>query len=75
METIKIKAITVIGIFLLLIGLAFIILPGPAIVFIPLGLALMSFEYPIAKKWLRKYQRYSSKAAQQMDRAVAKYKR
>lgn len=75
MDTIKTKALTILGILLLLIGVAFIVLPGPAILFIPLGLALMSVEYPIAKKWLRKYQRYSSKAAVQMDNVVAKYKR
>ena len=75
MQHLKAKAISVVGLLLFFIGLVFIILPGPAILFIPLGLALLSFEYPTAKKWLRKYQRYSTKAAQQMDSFVRKCKR
>ncbi|WNC67975.1 PGPGW domain-containing protein [Thalassotalea nanhaiensis] len=75
MQTLKTKALSVIGLLFLLIGLVFIILPGPAILFIPIGLALLSFEYPAAKKWLRKYQRYSSKAATKMDGMVRKLKR
>ena len=75
MQTLKTKALSVIGLLFLLLGLIFIILPGPAILFIPIGLALLSFEYPTAKKWLRKYQRYSSKAATKMDAMVRKLKR
>ncbi|WNC73037.1 PGPGW domain-containing protein [Thalassotalea psychrophila] len=75
MQTLKTKAVSIIGLFSLLIGLIFIILPGPAILFIPIGLAMLSFEYPTAKRWLRKYQRYSSKAATKMDGMVRKLKR
>lgn len=67
MQTLKTKAVSILGLLFLLIGLVFIVLPGPAILFIPLGLAMLSFEYPTAKKWLRKYQRFSSKAARKTD--------
>lgn len=75
MEQLKTKAISILGGIILFIGIAFLVLPGPAILFIPAGLAMLSFEYPAAKRWLRKYQRYSSKAANKMDNAIRKVKR
>ncbi len=68
MKNIKKIAITVAGGFLIAIGLIFILLPGPAIIFIPLGLILLSLEYPIAKTWLRKFQRHSRKGAEKLDK-------
>lgn len=46
--------ITVIGITILLIGVAMIVLPGPALIVIPLGLAVLGLEYAWARRWLRK---------------------
>ncbi|QDP03029.1 tellurium resistance protein TerC [Thalassotalea sp. PS06] len=57
----------VFGWVMLAIGVLFILLPGPAILFIPVGLGILSLEYAFAKRWLRKYQRYSSDAARRMD--------
>lgn len=74
MQQLKATAITMLGALLLVIGLLFVILPGPAILFIPLGLVLLSFQYPKAKHWLRKYQRYSSRAAVKMDRFIKRIK-
>lgn len=37
---------------LLLIGVVMLVLPGPAIVFIPLGLAILATEFRWAKNWL-----------------------
>jgi hypothetical protein len=37
---------------LVAIGLAMLILPGPAIIFIPLGLAILATEFRWARKWL-----------------------
>lgn len=68
-------AITVGGGFLAFIGAVFILVPGPAFLFLPLGLAILSLEYPIAKKWLKKSQRWMRQGAEQMDRFVAKLKR
>ncbi|MBU2970508.1 tellurium resistance protein TerC [Pseudoalteromonas sp. C2R02] len=72
MKQMKKIAITLVGGFLLLIGLLFIILPGPAIIVIPLALVLLSKEYPIAKQWLRKFQRYSRTSAQKLDAFFSK---
>lgn len=56
-ETIRrIKRIIVgvIGFTVLLIGLAMIVLPGPAILVIPLGLAILATEFLWAKRLLKK---------------------
>lgn len=44
----------VIGGTILLIGIAMIVLPGPAMVLIPLGLAVLATEFLWARRWLRK---------------------
>lgn len=72
MQALKKSVITIVGGFLLFIGIIFIILPGPAILFIPLGLGLLALEYPSARKALRKFQRVSSKWAGKADSWLAK---
>ena len=47
-------AISVVGGTVLAIGVAMIVLPGPAFVVIPLGLAILGAEYAWARRWLRK---------------------
>jgi tellurite resistance protein TerC len=47
-------AISVVGGTVLAIGVAMIVLPGPALVVIPLGLAILGLEYAWARRWLRK---------------------
>jgi hypothetical protein len=42
--------ISVIGITILLTGLAMVFMPGPAIVFIPIGLWILATEFIWAKK-------------------------
>jgi tellurite resistance protein TerC len=39
------------GLFLIL-GVAMLVLPGPAVLFIPLGLAILATEFRWARKWL-----------------------
>jgi uncharacterized protein (TIGR02611 family) len=46
--------VSVIGFTVLLIGLAMVILPGPAIVVIPLGLAILATEFVWARRLLEK---------------------
>ena len=46
--------IAVVGITVLLIGVVMIVTPGPALVMIPLGLAILSIEFTWARYWLRK---------------------
>jgi len=45
--------ITVAGSTVLLIGIALIVLPGPAFIVIPAGLAILAVEFAWAKRWLR----------------------
>jgi tellurite resistance protein TerC len=44
--------VTVVGFTILAAGIAMIVLPGPAFIVIPLGLALLATEYVWAKKLL-----------------------
>jgi tellurite resistance protein TerC len=41
-----------VGGLLLTIGIVMLVLPGPAIVFIPLGLAILATEFLWARKWI-----------------------
>lgn len=47
-------AVAVIGGSIMLIGIAMIVLPGPAIVVIPIGLGILGLEFAWARYWLRK---------------------
>jgi uncharacterized protein (TIGR02611 family) len=51
----------VIGFTVLLIGIAMIVLPGPAVVVIPLGLAILGTEFVWAKALLDKAKGYFAK--------------
>lgn len=53
-------AVAVVGSTVLAIGVALIVLPGPAFVVIPLGLAILSVEFAWARRWLRKARQGSS---------------
>lgn len=46
--------IALIGGTVLLIGLAMVVLPGPALVVIPAGLAILGLEFAWARRWLAK---------------------
>ena len=43
------------GFSILLVGIVMIVLPGPAIVVIPIGLALLATEYAWARRYLQKF--------------------
>ena len=47
-------AVGVVGGTVLFIGLALIVLPGPAFVVIPIGLAILGVEFAWARHWLRR---------------------
>jgi uncharacterized protein (TIGR02611 family) len=57
----------VVGAVLLLAGLIMIVTPGPAVVFIPLGLAVLASEFQWARNLL-------GKARPMIDRAIEKAK-
>ncbi len=46
--------IAVVGFTVLAVGIAMIVLPGPAIVVIPVGLGILGLEFAWARHWLHK---------------------
>jgi len=67
--------ITVVGVCVTLLGVILIVLPGPASLLIPIGLAILALEYPIARKWLRKFQVVLSKSAAKADELFSRKKK
>jgi tellurite resistance protein TerC len=47
-------AIAVVGFTVLAVGIAMIVLPGPAIVVIPVGLGILGLEFAWARIWLNR---------------------
>ena len=45
----------VVGFTVLLIGIAMVVLPGPAVVVIPIGLAILATEFVWAKKLMKRF--------------------
>lgn len=65
LENIKIVKrviVSVVGATVLLIGIALLVLPGPAFIVIPVGLAILATEYAWARRWLKKAHRVASDA-------------
>jgi uncharacterized protein (TIGR02611 family) len=52
--------VSVIGATVLLLGVALLVLPGPAFIVIPIGLAILATEYAWARRWLKKVRRMAS---------------
>lgn len=46
--------ISVVGATVLVIGVIMIVTPGPALVLIPVGLAILSIEFAFARSWLKR---------------------
>ena len=53
MQRIKRVVIAVVGGTVLALGIVCIVLPGPAFLVIPAGLAILAIEFAWAKRWLR----------------------
>ena len=47
-------AVSIVGFTVLAVGIAMIVLPGPAFVVIPIGLGILGLEFAWARRWLRK---------------------
>jgi len=47
-------AITVVGVSTLVIGIVMIVAPGPAMILIPVGLAILGLEFAWARLWLKR---------------------
>lgn len=54
LRQVKKLVVAVVGFTMLIAGIAMIVLPGPAFVFIPAGLAILATEFLWAKKLLQK---------------------
>ena len=59
----------VIGSTVLLIGIAMVVLPGPAVIVIPLGLAILATEFVWAKDWLRYAKRHLDNLTERAKKA------
>ena len=56
-KTARRVAILTVGSTLLALGIVMIFVPGPAIIFIPVGLAVLALEFAWARFWLKKVRR------------------
>ena len=59
--------VAVVGATVLLLGVIMLVTPGPAIVVIPVGLAILSIEFTWARHWLKRLRESISES--QRDRA------
>ena len=46
--------VAIVGATVLLLGIVMLVTPGPGLLFIPLGLAILSIEFAWARYWLRR---------------------
>lgn len=60
-KTAKRMIVGIVGFTVLIIGIAMILLPGPAIVVIPLGLAILATEFVWARRLLKRLKKYYPK--------------
>jgi uncharacterized protein (TIGR02611 family) len=54
LKQIRRVVVFVVGMTVLLLGVALIVLPGPAILVIPAGLAILGLEFRWARRWMLK---------------------
>ena len=59
------------GFIVLLAGIAMIVLPGPAFIVIPLGLGILSLEFPWAARWRHRFHAYAAKAVKSIKEKVS----
>jgi uncharacterized protein (TIGR02611 family) len=59
--------IGIVGMTVLLIGVALIFLPGPAFIVIPVGLAILATEFAWAAHWLKVIRESAEKGAEKLN--------
>ena len=74
-KQIKKLAIFVIGISIVLIGCLLFFTPGPAIIVIPIGLAILATQFEWAKKLLEKFKKTTATISQATKDALSKKKK
>lgn len=57
----------IVGTSVVLIGIALLVLPGPAFIVIPVGLAILSLEFAWARNWLKKIRDRTNAALRKKD--------
>ena len=67
--------VSVVGATVLLIGVALLVLPGPAFIVIPVGLAILATEYAWARRWLKRARRIASNVVSGRDSAAPRESR
>ncbi len=60
--------VAVVGMTVLLIGIALSVLPGPAFLVIPAGLAILATEFVWARRWLQKAREFFEKVRSKKTR-------
>ncbi len=58
--------IGVVGTTVVLMGVVMLVLPGPALIVIPAGLAILALEFAWARRWLRIARERSRQALEQL---------
>jgi tellurite resistance protein TerC len=59
--------VLVLGTSVLLVGIAMIVLPGPAVVVIPIGLGILAVEFAWARRWLQKIRQTAEEFRQRLQ--------
>ena len=68
-------AVAIIGSTILAVGILMLVLPGPAIVLIPVGLAILIFEFAWARLWLKRVrERMSARNAEDLGVRVERHR-
>ena len=68
--------VAVVGATVLLLGVIMLVTPGPAIVVIPVGLAILSIEFTWARQWLKRLREsISTRNAAEQARRAEEYRR
>jgi uncharacterized protein (TIGR02611 family) len=67
--------VTAVGSLVLLAGLIMMVTPGPALLMIPLGLAILATEWDWAARWLDKAKEHARRAKEKAERVDPKVRR
>lgn len=58
--------ILLVGGTVLLLGIALLVLPGPAFIVIPVGLMILGLEFAFARRWLKRVRREISEQSRRL---------
>jgi tellurite resistance protein TerC len=72
LKVVKRVIVSIVGATVMLIGIALLILPGPAFIVIPVGLAILATEYAWARRWLKKTRQIATDVVAGRDRPGAR---